>query len=225
MKLTENLYAYVWKGNDNNCNSYIFANTLKDNKHILIDPGHIITPYLHEHAFEILNKEIEKDGLKSEDIGLILLTHPHPDHFESALKFQELYKAQVGIHKDALNMYQNFDGNKIDLILKEGDLVSKDLIKDKIELIYTPGHAPGEISIYWPSQKALAAGDVVFFQNTGRCDLPGGDPSLLKKSIETLSKLDLEFLLCGHPYGHPGVIQGKETIKKNFSFILNNFFD
>ena len=52
MKLTDSLYAYVWKGNDNNCNTYIFGGVLNGGKHLIIDPGHIVTPYLREPAFE-----------------------------------------------------------------------------------------------------------------------------------------------------------------------------
>ena len=69
MKLTDGLFAYVWSGSDNNCNSFIFAGVLKGNKHILIDPGHIITPYLHEKAYETLTNSIVQDGLKIADIG------------------------------------------------------------------------------------------------------------------------------------------------------------
>jgi len=224
MKLTENLYAYIWKGSDNNCNSYLFANILSDKKHILVDPGHIITPYLGEPAFEILVKEIEKDGLRIEDIGLILLTHAHEDHVESAWKFKERSGALIALHKDEVSLNQMFGGGKIDLQLEEGELkLSKPLI-DKVEILKTPGHSSGEISIYWPAKKALAVGDVVFFRSTGRVDLPGGSAEMLKKSIERLSTLDVQYLLCGHAYGHPGVFQDKEAIRQNFEFIKEEFW-
>jgi len=223
MKLADNLYAYIWKGNDNNCNTYLFANLLQDHKHIIIDPGHIITPYLGEPAFQILLQQINKDGLSLQDVRLVILTHGHNDHFESAVKFQE-NNALIAIHKDDEQVYRAFGGNSIDLFLEEGDLKLNPPIIDKLEIIKTPGHSLGEISVYWPSHKTLAVGDVVFYHNTGRSDLPGGNPGMLMQSIEKLSTLDTEYLLCGHPYGHPGVIQGKEAIKKNFDFILNNIF-
>ncbi|MDD5701895.1 MAG: MBL fold metallo-hydrolase [Dehalococcoidales bacterium] len=221
MKLADNLYAYIWKGNDNNCNSYIFAGVLKNDKHIIIDPGHIITPYLREPAFEILTREIENDGLKIEDIGLIIITHAHPDHVEAAGKFQDKNKALVALHKDEEAIYQMFGGGKADLYLAEGE-VKADIFKAKLEIIHTPGHSPGEISVYWPEKKALAVGDVIFFRNVGRVDVPGGNPQLLIESIDKLSKLDTEYLLCGHPYGHPGVIHGKDDIRDNINFIKEN---
>ena len=224
MKLADNLYAYVWKGNDNNCNTYLFANLLHNNKHILIDPGHIITPYLGEPAYQMLIQQITKDGLKTTDIQLIILSHAHPDHFEAARKFQEISKTPIALHKNDEETYRFSGGNSIDIFLEEGELKLTPPLQDKLEIIATPGHSSGEICIYWPSQKALAVGDVAFYRNTGRYDLPGGDVFKLKQSIEKLAKLDVEYLLCGHPYGHPGVIQGKEAIQKNFDFILNYIF-
>jgi hydroxyacylglutathione hydrolase len=224
MKLADGLYVYVWKGNDNNCNTYLFANVLADNKHVLIDPGHIVTPFLGEPAYESLVQQIVKDGLKIEDIKLILLSHAHGDHFEAAVKFKEKSHALVALHKDDEETFKRSGGTKVDLFLEEGELKMNPPLKDKLEIITTPGHSFGEVSIYWLSHKALAVGDVVFYHNTGRYDLPGGDPFKLKNSIEKLAKLDVEFLLCGHPYGHPGVIQGKEAVKKNFAFILDNIF-
>lgn len=222
MRLTDDLYAYIYRGYDNNCNSYIFANVLSGHKHIIIDPGHIVTPYLREPAFDNLTKEIEKDGLKLEDVGLVIITHAHPDHLEAARNFQEKSRALIAIHKDEEQLYKSFNLGKIDLYLPEGEIKADQLIQTRLEILHTPGHSPGEISIYWPEKKALAVGDVIFYQNTGRVDLPGGDMSLLAKSIEKLSKLDVEYLLCGHPYGHPGVIQGKDAVKKNIDFIKEN---
>jgi hydroxyacylglutathione hydrolase len=224
MKLTDDLFAYTWKGNDNNCNTYLFANVLKDNKHIIIDPGHIVTPYFHEPAFEILNKEIINDGLKADDIKVIVLTHAHPDHMEAAEKFKNNNQALIGLGKDDEPTYKMFGGGKVDFYLKEGELKIDQLVQSKLEIFSTPGHSPGEVSIYWPDKKALAVGDVIFYHNTGRVDLPGGDPGLLKNSIEKLSKLDVEYLLCGHPYDHPGVVRGKDAVRKNFEFVKMNIW-
>jgi hydroxyacylglutathione hydrolase len=219
MILADNLYAYVWKGNDNNCNSYIFAGVFNDNKHIIIDPGHAVTPYLHEPAYDVLSGEISKDGLKAEDIGMIILTHAHPDHFGAAKKFKERSQALIALHKEEEPAYKLLGGGQIDLYLEEGELKADKLVQSRLEIYHTPGHSPGEISVYWPAKKALAVGDVIFYRNTGRSDLPGGNPNLLKQSIDRLSELDVEYLLCGHPYDNPGVIQGKDAVRKNFAFI------
>jgi hydroxyacylglutathione hydrolase len=224
MKLTENLFAYVWRGNDNNCNTYIFANVLNNHKHIIIDPGHIHTPFLNEQGYEMLLKQIIKDNLKIEDIGLVILSHGHGDHVESSVRLSEQTKAKIAIHRDDEMEFEDTCGRKSDVLLQEGELNLVFPTNEKLEIFHTPGHSPGAVSIYWPSQKALAVGDVVFYCNIGRYDLPGGDPGKLKESIEKLAGLDVEYLLCGHPYGHPGVIKGKEAIRQNFDFILQNIF-
>jgi hydroxyacylglutathione hydrolase len=224
MKLAENLYAYVWKGNDNNCNSFLFANVLAENKHVLIDPGHIVTPYLREPAFEMLVKEVGADRLKPEDIGLIVLTHAHPDHVEGASRFQAISQAKVALNQEDESAFRMFGGSKVDLYLTEGDMRLVPPTKSRLEIIHTPGHSPGEICLYWPEAKALAVGDVVFYRSTGRTDLPGGNQGLLKTSIQKLAALEVEYLLCGHPYHHPGVIQGQKAIKANFDLILEYYF-
>jgi hydroxyacylglutathione hydrolase len=224
MKLTDNLYAYVWKGNDNNCNTFIYGGVLEANKHILIDPGHIITPFLREPAYEMLTREIAKDGLNIKDIGLVVLTHAHPDHVEAAHKFKEASQAKIALHKDDAGPLKMFGGSQVDFNLAEGQLTAGNLVQSRLWIYHVPGHSPGHIAVYWPEKKALAVGDVVFFRNTGRVDLPGGNPALLKKSIDKLAALDAEYLLCGHPYGHPGVIQGKKAIQDNFAFLKENIF-
>jgi len=62
MRIVENLYAYVWQGNDNNCNSYVFAEALNNNRHVVIDPGHVITPFYREPGLGRLFEEMAKDG-------------------------------------------------------------------------------------------------------------------------------------------------------------------
>ncbi len=168
-------------------------------------------------------KEIGRDGLKAEDIGLVFITHAHPDHFEAAKMFQEKYGAKIAVHPDDAQSFTMYSGVKPDIALEEGEFKLEGL-QTRLEIYHTPGHSRGEVSLYWPEKKALAVGDVVFFRSTGRVDLPGGDAFMLKSSIQNLAKLDLEYVLCGHPYGHPGVIQGKLEIKKNFDFILQNLW-
>jgi hydroxyacylglutathione hydrolase len=224
MRLVEDLYAYVWKGNDNNCNSYLYAGVLANKKHILIDPGHIITPYLRELGYERLVEEITQDRLKLQDIGLIVLTHAHPDHIEAAAKFKAAGNAKIGLHKDDAHVLEMFGLSRPDIYLTEGELKLDLPSRSRLEVLHTPGHSPGEICLYWPEKKALAVGDVVFYRSTGRTDFPGGDQLLLKSSIEKLAALDVEYLLCGHPYSHPGVIQGRKAIQTNFDLILENYF-
>jgi hydroxyacylglutathione hydrolase len=218
MKIVENLYAYVWQGNDNNCNSYVFAGALKDGKHIVIDPGHLITPSYGEAGLETLYSGMEGDGVSSASIGLVILTHGHPDHCEAAMEIRETRNALVALHEADEPLYGMY-GGKVDIYLDEGDLEFNSGKEMRLQVYHSPGHTPGHVTIYWPKNKVLIAGDSVFYRSTGRTDFPGGDALSLRNTIDRLSRLDIEYLLCGHAYGNPGILKGREAVQENFQYI------
>jgi hydroxyacylglutathione hydrolase len=81
-------------------------------------------------------------------------------------------------------------------LLKDGDVVEAGSIK--LEIIHTPGHTPGGITVKTGS--LLFTGDTLFHEGIGRTDIPGGDHELLLKSIkEKLMTLpDSMRVLPGH---------------------------
>jgi glyoxylase-like metal-dependent hydrolase (beta-lactamase superfamily II) len=103
------------------------------------------------------------------------------------------------------------------ILLREGALRVGDM---KFQIIHAPGHSPGSICLYWPQEKALFTGDVIFYQGIGRTDLPGGDGQALKESIRRLSKLDVEHLLSGHGE----IVSGAARVKRNFSEVERVWF-
>jgi glyoxylase-like metal-dependent hydrolase (beta-lactamase superfamily II) len=164
---------------------------------------------------------METDGIDAGQIGLIILTHSHPDHCEAAKVIREQNGAIVALNKAEERFYKRF-GGEVDMYLEEGELALGEENQLRLKIFHSPGHSPGHITIYWPEQKVLIAGDVIFYQRTGRVDLPRGSAKALQQSIQRLSELDIEFLLCGHPYGHPGIIEGQEAVKENFDFVKRN---
>ncbi len=108
------------------------------------------------------------------------------------------------------------------LFLKEGELHLEREVS--AEILLTPGHSQGHIGIYLPATKMYIGGDLIFYGSTGRVDFPGGSARLLKNSIEKVAQLEIEYLLTGHQYGSPGIIQGEAEIKSNFEFIRRNVF-
>jgi len=219
MKLDSDLYAYPWKSmQENNCNSYVIGGEMP----ILIDPG-------HQHLVKNLITRMEKDGNQLEGIRLIIATHIHPDHFEATQTFARagvLTALHLEEEKFILDVGKGFYAAlgmempeiKVDFYLKEGELK---VGQKTFQVLHTPGHSPGSISLYWPEKKALFTGDVVFYMGVGRTDFPGGDGNLLRNSIERLARLDAELLLSGHGE----VIRGKRKIQQNFAYIRENFFD
>ncbi len=230
MQITEQLYWYPWQGRANNCNSYLF----KGKKTILFDPGHIYNE-LNESCLELLTREMAADGIKLNEIDLVLCTHGHPDHVESAGMIREKSGAKYAIHKDdefildaiaqhyAAQKGTEMPSLKPDVFLQEGKLdigaVSSEI--DQIEVIHTPGHSPGCVCFYLPDQKALISGDTIFEGSIGRADLPGGNMNTLGQSVEKLSRLEgIEYILPGHM----GYVSGASAVKQNFEKIKRFFF-
>ncbi len=52
-----------------------------------------------------------------------------------------------------------------------------------LQIIKTPGHTPGHVSLFEAEEKILFTGDTLFRECIGRTDLPGGDYSVLMSSI------------------------------------------
>ena len=219
MKLDTDLYAYIWKSMaENNSNSYVIGGEVP----MVIDPG-------HQHLVKGLIQQMEKDGLRPKQIQVAIATHGHPDHFEGVSTFARegakvgLSPAEEKFLKDVGSQFYAAFGNempeiRIDFYLEEGELKLGD---KTLQVLRTPGHSPGSISLYWPEKKALFTGDVVFPMGVGRTDFPGGDGMLLRDSIERLSQLDAEWLLAGHGE----VIRGRSEILRNFSYIRSTYFD
>jgi glyoxylase-like metal-dependent hydrolase (beta-lactamase superfamily II) len=82
--------------------------------------------------------------------------------------------------------------------LKEGEKLSFGNIQ--LEVLFTPGHAPGHVVFYNRENQFVINGDVLFDGGFGRVDLTGGDLNALKKSItEILFALpDETVVYCGH---------------------------
>jgi len=218
MQLEEGLYAYLWQHPyENNCNTYVIRRDLT----ILIDPG-------HSRHLKNLFSQMEGDGISSEMINLVILTHSHPDHLEGIEAFldgpvkiamgreEERYLTESGRLLFEM-MNQSLPTFQVDVYLKEGKLL---LGKETFEIYQTPGHSPGSLCIYWSERKVLFTGDVIFYGGIGRTDFLEGNPALLKKSIERMSHLETELLLPGHGE----IVSGKEGVLQNFEFIRQNFY-
>lgn len=217
MKLTDRLFYYPENGMLD-CNTYV----VRADASVLIDPG-------SQQYLPSLLQSLQGDGIKPEDIKIIANTHLHIDHYWANEAFKKISGAKIMSHPRQKKFYASTvvqtsqffglepaefkeDGCLDDNTLDMGDM--------KLELIAAPGHSPDSICFYSRQGKFLVCGDVIFAGNTGRVDLPGGSADELKKSIEKLSQLDIEYLLPGHM----GIVQGTQMVKNNFEFIKENVF-
>ena len=215
MKLTNNLYFYPEQGIFD-CNTYV----IKGNPGIIIDPG--ATMFL-----PALIDSLHKDNIDPKGIDIIANTHLHGDHCAANEAFKQLSGAKIAIHPVQKKFY-----NQVVLEVagffglppaefKEDSCLDNDRLSDgdaEFELIPSPGHSLDCVCFYCHEEKILICGDVIFEENTGRVDLPGGNADELKKSIEKLSQLEIEYLLPGHM----DIVTGAEKVKHNFDFIKGN---
>ena len=217
MKLVKNLYFYPEKGMMD-CNTYV----IKDSLSLLIDPG------LNEFLPELL-RDMQQDGIDPKTIKIIMNTHLHGDHSWGNEAFKQASGAEIllpAVHKQlgeaATTQAAKFFGVP-DSKFSEDRVISQDRLslgETEIEIIPAPGHSPESVCYYYRQEKALICGDVIFNQNTGRVDLPGGSAEQLKQSIEKLAKLEVEYLLPGHM----DIVTGAENVKRNFDFIRQYVF-
>ncbi|RDV13219.1 MBL fold metallo-hydrolase [Pontibacter diazotrophicus] len=185
-------------------NTYI----LHDDKNecVVIDPG-----CYEKQEREQLKNYIEENGLK---VVRLLNTHCHIDHVLGNKFVADTYKVGLEIHPDdeqtlrAIPAYapsygfQMYEEVLPTAFLQEGDVVT--FGETELQVLFTPGHAPGHVVFYNGPEKICIGGDVLFQNSIGRTDLPGGNHETLINSIK--SKL---FALPDEVTVYPG--HGPET--------------
>jgi len=215
MELTPHLHAFLWTSpSANNCNTYLLCSP---EKNILIDPGHAA-------FFEHVERGLKRLKLAIEDMDLIICTHAHPDHIEAVRLFDKapslftLHEAEWKLIEE-MAPHLGVDPGPFmpDFFLGEGELKIGDIV---LNVYHTPGHSPGGMTLYWPKEKALITGDLIFKGGLGRTDLPGGSGEQLKESIRRMAAFDAEWMLSGHG----DIVSGSEAVKTNFRQVEQTYF-
>jgi glyoxylase-like metal-dependent hydrolase (beta-lactamase superfamily II) len=169
---------------------------------IIIDPGCMS----HVEEKEICSY-IDRKKLTPIEI---LLTHAHLDHIAGNAFLSQKYKIGIAMHPEDLPVLRRAshfaalyglsiqESPEPSRFLNHGDIYRFGSIE--MEVRFTPGHCPGEVCFIHHESRSVFAGDVLFSGSVGRTDLPGGDASLLRKSIEEqlLTLADNYTVYCGH---------------------------
>lgn len=218
MKINNKVQAFMWDSmNVNNCNTFL----IHGETNILIDPG-------HKHLFDHVERSLNGLAYSLKDIDLVICTHGHPDHIEGMSLFENL-PARTALHLEEWGYLKNmvpglhgslggaFDDFSPDFFLTEGDL---NIGNVHLQVFHTPGHSPGSVCLYWPENKVLITGDLIFKEGLGRTDLPGGDGRMIKESIQRMADLDVKWVLPGHGE----IITGSDAVKDNFDQLVNYWF-
>lgn len=160
----------------------------------------------------------------SRKVDLLVLTHGHFDHVADAAAIKARYKCPVAMHPLTVPMvadrgfFQKW-GFQLevepvtpDRLIEEG---SGEVLGEEVRFFHVPGHCPGSLCIYFPANKVLIGGDVLFHGGIGRWDLPGGDFETLVTGIqEKLLPLPEETqVLPGHG---PATTIGREKATNSY---------
>ena len=197
-------------------NTFIISDST--NECIIIDPG----------CYDKNEKQILQDYILSNNLvpTRLINTHCHIDHILGNNFVSKTWDLELEIHqkdidllknsKDIADLYGfvNYEKSPItNKFLVEGDIIK--FGKSNLEVLFTPGHAPGHISLYSKNENFIISGDVLFNNSIGRTDLPGGNYNTLIDTIKSkfLCLDDSTVVYCGHG---PSTTVGKERINNPF---------
>ena len=173
------------------CNCHVLGDPVT-REALVIDPGDDV-----QRILELLARH-------KLQVRAIVSTHAHIDHVGGLRKMQQATGAPVLMHSDDLDLYHHLDEQalwlgikppeaaKVDQLLREGDTLRWGPYAAQV--LHTPGHTRGSLSLYLPPAPELApelvkgtpvgsapyavgklfAGDTLFAGSIGRTDLWGG---------------------------------------------------
>ena len=155
---------------------------------VIIDPGCVSSSEVDELLGFIDLHQLEP--------LMVINTHGHIDHIMGNEAIKKHYGIKVSAHPEAKNDILRSRQQAMmfglpmieECKLPEVELEDGEMIKvgnGTLEVICTPGHAKGSISLYAMMEGWVFTGDALFCRSVGRTDLPGGDFEELRESIRT----------------------------------------
>ncbi len=118
--------------------------------------------------------------LVGKTVGVVLVTHSHPDHLPLAERFGAPHHASVRRYPE----------------LGDGDIVRVGNLN--LTALYTPGHSRDHLSFLLPEDGAVFTGDLILGQGSSMVTYPEGDVAAYMRSLDRLAALGPHVLFPGH---------------------------
>jgi len=140
----------------------------------------------------------------------IVDTHTHADHVSLAAELAPVFQAPYMIHDLSLTQ-------RAHLKIKQDTHLST--AAGPLRLICTPGHTQDSMTLIWGP--FVFAGDTVLYADSGRDDLPTGNPQLHYASLKKLKTLlsPQSILLPGHDHRGGRASSWSQQLQINSSLI------
>ena len=184
---------------------------------VLIDAG-------SEGTVDSLRTHLRSLGYGLEDVWLVVLTHHDGDHAGGLADLLEHTDAVVAAHREEAPYVTGErdpikgDGDRyppVDVDLELAGGVRIPTLAGPMEVVETPGHTPGHISLYFPENGLLLAGDALVADLDDPLSGPKprftSDMDRALESVEKLAALEIDHVVCYHG-GY--VDRGSERIRE-----------
>ncbi|GAB3208896.1 MBL fold metallo-hydrolase [Marinactinospora thermotolerans] len=138
-------------------------------------------------------------ALGDRELMAILCTHAHNDHVNAAADLADLADAPILLHPDDAPLWRMVHpGREPDAPLLDGERLQAGGVE--LQVIATPGHAPGAVCLYAPELGVLFSGDTLFSGGPGATGRSYSDfPTIIDSIRGRLLTLPEETLvLTGH---------------------------
>lgn len=123
-----------------------------------------------------LKRALARLGRDISEIEWVIHTHAHPDHIGCSARLAELASPTFAAHPAAARWIENPDIHyreravhnfhemvggpvKVERLLRDGEIV--DLGGITLQIIHTPGHSKGSVSLFSPEEGTLMVGDAI----------------------------------------------------------------
>ncbi len=193
-------------------------------RNYLIDCG-------YEETSEELEHELKALGIEPEDLTGVIITHDDHDHLgglnflkkknknlkvicgehekdsvSGKIKSERLVQAETSL-KTILDEYMDWALNFIEKLKKVQRFAVDEVLSDnaifeeELIAVHTPGHTKGHISLYFPKEKTVVAGDALVIEN-GEFNIANPaftlDLKQALKSVEKIKNLNPLKIICYH---------------------------